>query len=108
VVWNDITPDGIHDPFAGEMGLPGWTVQLLDANGLVIATQVTDSSGSFIFGGLQPGMYSTCVAAQAAYKPTAPTGAAATGCGGLGYNFTIQPSQWATWVVNRDFGEHLI
>jgi len=108
MVWNDIIPDGIRDPFAFEMGLPGWTVQLLDANGLVIATKVTDASGNFIFDALQPGTYSTCVVAQAAYQPTAPTGAVATGCGGLGYSFTILPSQFATWVVKKDFGEHLI
>lgn len=106
MVWNDIIPDGVRDPFSGEMGLPGWTVQLLDANGLVIGTQVTDASGNFIFPALPPGTYSTCVVAQSLYQQTAPT--AGTGCGGMGYNFTILPSQFATWVTNINFGEHLL
>jgi hypothetical protein len=108
MVWNDIIPDGVRDPFSGEMGLAGWTVQLLDSNGLVIATQVTDASGNFIFAALPAGTYSTCVVPQSGYSPTAPTGAAATGCGGLGYNFTLPPSQFATWQVNVNFGEHLL
>jgi hypothetical protein len=108
MVWEDINSDGIRDPFAGEMGIAGWSVQLLDANGLLLSSATTDASGNYIFAALPAGTYSTCVVAQAAYHPTAPTGAAATGCGGLGYNFTILPSQFATWVVNRDFGEHLL
>src|SRR6266576_3417409 len=32
MVWEDIDGNGVRDPFGGEMGLAGWTVQLFDAN----------------------------------------------------------------------------
>ena len=37
--------------------LPGVTLELLDANGDVVATTVTDSSGNYSFDGLRPGEY---------------------------------------------------
>ena len=39
MVWEDINGDGSRDPFAGEMGLAGWEVQLIwSVNGQVIAS----------------------------------------------------------------------
>ncbi|HLQ69145.1 MAG TPA: SdrD B-like domain-containing protein [Gemmatimonadales bacterium] len=105
MVWEDINGDGIRDPFAGEMGLMGWSVQLLDAGGLLLATQTSDALGNYVFAGLSAGTYSACVVPQGTYNQTVPT--SGTGCGGLGYSFTILPSSFATWVTNNDFGEML-
>ena len=105
MVWEDLDGNGSRDPFAGEMGLMGWNVQLLDANGLLLATQTTDDAGNYVFAGLSAGTYSTCVVPQGTYTQTFPT--SGTGCGGLGYSFTILPSSFATWVTNIDFGEML-
>jgi hypothetical protein len=106
MVWEDIIPDGIRDPFAGEMGLAGWSVQLFDAGGLLLSSATTDAAGNFIFAALPAGTYSVCVVRQPLYRQTAPL--SGTGCGGLGYLFTILPSQFATWVTNINFGMKLI
>jgi hypothetical protein len=55
LVWQDIDGDGVQDP--GEPGIPGVTVTLYDSNGNVVATQVTDENGNYLFTGLQPGTY---------------------------------------------------
>ncbi|MEB8432728.1 carboxypeptidase regulatory-like domain-containing protein [Cocleimonas sp. KMM 6892] len=62
-VWNDLNNDGIQD--AGEPGIAGVTVTLLDGSGNPILdtsgeeiTVVTGSDGSYLFGGLIPGSYS--------------------------------------------------
>lgn len=51
VVWRDFKPGGgepgVVEP--EELGLPGTEVQLLDANGDIVATQVTDENGAVIF-----------------------------------------------------------
>ena len=105
MVWEDINGDGIRDPFAGEMGLANWSVQLFDANMLLLSSATTDASGNYIFAQVPAGSYSVCVVSQALYHQTVPlTG---TGCGGLGYSFTIQVASFATWVTNIDFGEKL-
>ncbi len=52
-VWFDRNGDGVED--AGELGVSGVTLELLDAGGLVVATTVTDGSGRYRFGGLAAG-----------------------------------------------------
>ena len=54
-VWNDINGDGIQD--AGEAGVGGVTVRLLDAAGNVVRTTTTDEFGNYIFTGLDAGSY---------------------------------------------------
>jgi len=63
-VWNDADADGIQD--AGEAGIAFITVNLyedsngngiLDAADALVATQVTDTDGSYQFTGLAPGDY---------------------------------------------------
>jgi len=54
-VWNDSNADGIQDP--GENGIAGVTVNLIDENGIVIATTETDANGEYLFNGLTPGDY---------------------------------------------------
>lgn len=55
-VWFDSNNNGIQD--AGEAGVPGVSVSLLNASGAVIATTVTDGSGLYKFAGLADGTYS--------------------------------------------------
>ena len=55
-VWSDTRPNCIFDP--DESPISGVTVQLLDANGAVVATAKTDALGRYKFEGLRPGVYS--------------------------------------------------
>ncbi|MEM7535330.1 MAG: SdrD B-like domain-containing protein [Chloroflexota bacterium] len=50
-VWSDYNGNGIQD--AGEPGIAGVTVQLLDGSDAVIATAVTDLSGEYYFSSQQ-------------------------------------------------------
>ena len=57
-VWNDENVNGIQD--VGELGIAGVTVRLYDLSGVSpvqIATTSTDSSGAYLFSGLNPGEY---------------------------------------------------
>lgn len=47
-VWIDTNNNGIQD--ADELGVAGVTVQLIDSNGNVLATHVTDANGNYYFG----------------------------------------------------------
>ncbi|HEX4962858.1 MAG TPA: SdrD B-like domain-containing protein, partial [Thermoanaerobaculia bacterium] len=55
-VWNDANGNGVQD--AGEAGLNGVTVQLLDGGGNVIATTTTSGDGNYTFSNLTAGSYS--------------------------------------------------
>ena len=48
--WNDQDNDGVRD--AGELGIAGVTVNLLDSGGNVIATTISDANGDFTFSGV--------------------------------------------------------
>jgi uncharacterized repeat protein (TIGR01451 family) len=54
-VWNDLNNNGVQD--AGEPGVAGVTVRLLDEFGSVVATTTTDANGIYQFTGLVPGTY---------------------------------------------------
>ena len=54
-VFNDLDGDGIQD--AGEPGIAGATVKLLDADGNELDSTTTGSDGSYEFAGLTPGDY---------------------------------------------------
>ena len=54
-VWNDANGNGIQD--AGELGIPGVIVKLLDSSGNLIAQTVTDADGFYHFTGLETGNY---------------------------------------------------
>lgn len=69
-VWLDTNGNGQQD--AGETGVANITVKLLNAAGVVIATQTTDANGNYLFNNLAAGQY--------AVEFTKPTG----------YNFTTQ------------------
>jgi protocatechuate 3,4-dioxygenase beta subunit len=54
-VWNDADGDGTQD--AGELGIPGVTVELYDGEGNFLAATVTDNNGYYLFPGLDDGDY---------------------------------------------------
>jgi len=55
-VWNDTDRDGVQD--AGEPGIQGVTVKLIDSFGNTLGSTTTDASGLYLFSDLQPGTYS--------------------------------------------------
>ncbi|WP_432377511.1 SdrD B-like domain-containing protein [Duganella sp. P38] len=72
-VWEDSNHNGVQD--AGEAGIAGVTVNLLDASGNQVGTTTTDASGNYHFS-VDPGTYSVAVVAPAGYLATTPaTGA---------------------------------
>ncbi len=87
IVFEDLDGNGLRDPFSGEMGLEGWTVELW-WNGQVLATTTTDVDGNYLFPNLGNATYSLCIQAKGGYTQTLPVGG--TGCGGSGYTFTFQ------------------
>ena len=54
-VWNDVDGNGIQDD--GELGIQCVTVNLLDAEGNVVATTTTDANGNYRFEIGDPGTY---------------------------------------------------
>jgi protocatechuate 3,4-dioxygenase beta subunit len=56
LVWNDTDKDGIQD--AGEPGVSGVTVTLLNAAGVPVAVTTTNAQGAYEFPGLPNGTYS--------------------------------------------------
>jgi uncharacterized surface anchored protein len=55
-VWEDLNQDGRQD--AGEPGVAGVKVILLDGNGVKIDSTTTNSAGEYLFDQLDPGTYS--------------------------------------------------
>lgn len=103
-VFEEIDGNPGRDPFAGEMGLSGWTVQLI-WNGRVVAEYSTDWDGAFHFNGLGNATYSVCVIVAPGYSQASPVGG--TGCGGSGYSNTFSGSFQQGWMP-LDFGMALI
>jgi serine-aspartate repeat-containing protein C/D/E len=58
-VWNDLDRDGVQD--AGESGLKGVKVTLLNARGTTIATTTTDANGRYQFAQVEAGTYTVTV-----------------------------------------------
>ncbi|WP_298816691.1 SdrD B-like domain-containing protein, partial [uncultured Chloroflexus sp.] len=54
-VWNDLNANGIAE--SGEEGVSGVIVNLYREDGTLVGTDVTDSSGSYLFTDLPPGSY---------------------------------------------------
>ncbi len=55
VKFHDKNGNGTQDP--GEPGLPGWTIQMTDAAGNVVASVTTGAGGRFCFKDVKPGTY---------------------------------------------------
>jgi protocatechuate 3,4-dioxygenase beta subunit len=69
-VYNDLNGDGLRQP--GEPGLQGWTIDLLNSAGGVVATVTTDSNGNYTFTGVGPGTYQVAEVVQAGWVQTQP------------------------------------
>ncbi len=54
----DVNGDCVFEPSQGDKPLAGVELQLLNTQGAVIATTVTDANGNYSFGNLRPGTYS--------------------------------------------------
>lgn len=67
-VWNDWDGDGVQD--AGEPGLNGLTVQLVNSSSTVVATAVTSGDGNYSFPGVAAGTYTVRVVPPACMAPT--------------------------------------
>lgn len=68
-VWNDLNKDGVQD--AGEPGIPGVTVRLVNATtNTVVATTTTDANGYYIFNDVTPGSYQVEFVTPAGYTVT--------------------------------------
>jgi hypothetical protein len=65
IVYNDTNKDGSHQ--LTEAGVPGLTIELLDAGGALAATLVTDHNGYFNFTGLSAGQYTVYVVVPQGY-----------------------------------------
>jgi hypothetical protein len=65
-----VNGNGLRDK--GEPGLSGWTVNLENAHGNIVATTTTDSNGNYSFGGLFPGTFEIAEVVQPNWVQTQP------------------------------------
>ncbi len=100
-VWFDADGDGVQD--AGEPGVAGVVVNLLDAMGNIIDTVVTDGSGAYLFEGLTPGVdYSLEFVPPAGYDLTSQDSADAANDG---FDSDANPASGQTETYNLEPGE---
>jgi Legume lectin domain/SdrD B-like domain/Bacterial pre-peptidase C-terminal domain/Bacterial Ig-like domain len=69
-VYNDLNGNGNLDP--GDPGLEGWTVNLLNAAGNLVATTTSDANGNYEFDGLFPGEFTVAEVLQSGWIQTQP------------------------------------
>ncbi len=67
-VFNDVNGNGVQE--AGESNLSGWTVQLQDPSGMVLASAATDTSGNYQFSQLRSATYRVRLVLKATYLQT--------------------------------------
>ena len=67
-VWQDSNYNGLQD--AGEAGIAGVTVKLLNSAGSVAATTTTNANGNYLFSGLAAGDYKVQVSTPTGYYVT--------------------------------------
>ena len=83
--------------------LAGWCVEVLDANGAVVATGLSTSSAldgegnNFAIGGLAAGMYTVCEVLQTGYSQSYPTFGESCGSG-RGYAVTVTDGASASFI----------
>jgi hypothetical protein len=93
-VYNDLNGDGIHE--SNEPGLSGWTVNLENSQGTVLASKVTNASGSYSFSAVVGGSYQIAEVVPAGWVQTQPLYPTS-------YSFTTQSGQN---VSAENFGDH--
>jgi hypothetical protein len=89
--FNDLDGDGVQD--AGEVGLPGWHVDILDAGGNAVTTLVTGPQGLMCVGVPAPAPYTVAEVLQPGWSQTFP---ALPGT----HTVTVAPGQ----LLNLSFG----
>lgn len=70
IQFNDLNGDGIQN--AGELGIGGVTISLVDAGGTTIATTTTSSNGAYLFTNVPTGVYTVVAGAISGYVDTTP------------------------------------
>lgn len=68
--FNDVNGNGSQDP--GEVGLPGWSFDILDAGGNVVTTVVSGPAGMVCFSLPAPAPYTVAEVPQAGWSQTYP------------------------------------
>ena len=104
-VWNDQNNNHVAGD-AGDVVLPGWTIRIYDAQGVLVDTSVTDASGRFSF--VEPtGTYKLCEVLQTGWVETVPVAGTATCTGpgeaGQGYNIASSGPD----SIGNNFGNNL-
>lgn len=102
-VWLDVDRDGVQDQ--GELGLPGVTVTITNAdgsavtdiNGNTVTSAVTDADGEYSFDDLPAGQYRVTVVPPAGYVATKPAQVTSVALSGVARDDTLDvgldPSQ---------------
>ncbi len=93
-IYNDLDGNGVHGPT--EPGLAGFTVDLEDSSGNVLATVLTDSSGNYNFSGVIGGTYIIAQVIPTNWVQTQPLYPTV-------YTFTTQSGQN---LLALNFGDH--
>ncbi len=75
-VYNDVNANRVRD--TGESSLSNVTIGLYDGGGGLIASQITNSSGAYMFSGLVPGNYTVVETDPTGYVSTTPNSVAVT------------------------------
>jgi len=70
VKWHDLNGNGVRDP--GEPGLAGWTIEVRDGNGNLVASATTGKGGTYCIKKLPPGTYTVSEVLQPGWIQTAP------------------------------------
>ncbi|MHB1558117.1 MAG: SdrD B-like domain-containing protein, partial [Isosphaeraceae bacterium] len=90
-VFNDLTGSGTFA--AGDPGLSGWTLHLLNGSGQTVGTAITDSSGDYTFTGVGAGTFTVQEVVNGGFvQTTAPA------------SYSVTPSQGQT-IANLNFGD---
>ena len=69
-VYNDLNGNGNLDP--GEPGLQGWTLELFNASGNIVASTVSDANGNYEFDNLFPGTFTVSEVSMSGWTQTQP------------------------------------
>jgi len=104
-VYEDVDGNGLQDMFAGELGLPGWTVELY-WSGRLIASTTSDADGKFWFLNLGNSTWTVCVIGLAGYtrtQPLPPPDGIGNACGGAGYEFPLNGQFQTEFRANFGF-----
>ncbi len=105
-VYNDLNDNGNLDP--GEPGLQGWTVELFNAAGNMVASTTSDANGNYEFDNLFPGTFTVAEIVMSGWTQTQPvnpdyyTFTTQSGLNETGLNFGNFSSATFTGIVYND------